>query len=91
MSAAPTTVYALAWSPDSSCLAAAHDDATVQIYEATTGRILQVYRGHTSGVFVVTWSPDGRFLASGGDDATVQIWEPDWCIRIGVIRMASAL
>ncbi len=68
-------VYALAWSPDSMHLAAASYDATVQVREATTGHLLQTYRGHTAGVFAVAWSPDNTLIASGGDDATVQIWE----------------
>jgi eukaryotic-like serine/threonine-protein kinase len=68
-------VYALAWSPDSTRLAAASYDATIQVREATTGNLLQTYRGHTAGVFAVAWSPDNTLLASGGDDATVQIWE----------------
>jgi WD40 repeat protein len=68
-------VYALAWSPDGTRLAAASYDATVQVREAATGRLLQSYQGHTGGVFALAWSPDGTLLASGGDDTTVQLWD----------------
>ena len=46
----------------------------MQIWEATTGRHIFTYHGHTDGVYTVAWSPDGQRIASGGKDHTVQVW-----------------
>jgi eukaryotic-like serine/threonine-protein kinase len=49
--------------------------ATVQVWEATTGKTIITYRGHTNGVYAVAWSPDRSRIASAGYDGTLQIWE----------------
>src|SRR5207244_7906488 len=49
--------------------------ATVQIWEATTGKTLITYRGHTNGVYAVEWCPDGSRIASAGYDGTLQVWQ----------------
>jgi RNA polymerase sigma factor (sigma-70 family) len=49
---------------------------TVAIYlrDATTGRVLQECRGHSSWVRSLAWAPDGRTLISGSHDRTVRFW-----------------
>ena len=68
-------VTAVAWSPpppDSTAIASASRDATVQISNGPEGDI--VYRGHSAPVNAVGWSSYFTFLASGSDDKTVQVW-----------------
>lgn len=48
--------------------------ATVQVWDATTGKTLRIYRGHKNGVYTVAWSPDSTRIASAGYDGTVQVW-----------------
>lgn len=69
------SIQALAWSPDGKFIASASDDATVQVWNATTGRNIFTYRGHRLGVKTVAWSPDGKRIASGSEDKTVQVWD----------------
>jgi len=66
---------AVAWSPDGTRIASGGDDNTAQIWNATTGKLLLTYRGHSSSVHLVVWSPDGMHIASVGGDTTVQIWD----------------
>ena len=68
------SVNALAWSPDGKLIASASDDASVQIFHASSGQRSVTYTGHSEEVATVDWSSHGQFIASGGQDGTVQIW-----------------
>jgi eukaryotic-like serine/threonine-protein kinase len=68
-------VTAVAWSTDGKRIASASLDKTVQIWNATDGGNVYVYRGHMNGVSAVAWSPDSTHIASGADDRTVQVWQ----------------
>lgn len=67
----------LAFSPDSSRLAIASEDGTVQLWNMRTrersGRMLT---DRTTAVHAIAFSPDGRQLVGAGEDATVRLWDP---------------
>jgi WD40 repeat protein len=74
-------IYRLAWSPEGLRLASAGDGSKVYVWDATTGRTITEYEGHTgllSNVFALAWSPNGKRIASacsaGGLDKTVHMW-----------------
>lgn len=69
------SVNAVTWSPDGKLIASASDDASVQIFHASSGQRTVIYSGHTEEVATVGWSPNGQFIASGGQDGTVQVWQ----------------
>jgi WD40 repeat protein len=56
-------------------LACATDDGSIHVFEALTGKLRTIYRGHRLRVHDVAWSPDSRYIVSGGNDTTVQIWD----------------
>ncbi len=76
-------VNAVAWAPDSQLIASASDDKTVQVWNASTGKLVSSYIGHTGPVYAVAWSPDGEEIASSSADGTVQIWDSATGEQIG--------
>ncbi|ORM39728.1 Growth hormone-regulated TBC protein 1-A [Babesia sp. Xinjiang] len=51
-------------------------DGSLYLYDVTTGRVLDILRGHNENVNCVQVSPRGNMLATSGIDDYVQIWMP---------------
>ena len=74
----PTDGYAasrVVVSPDGKRFVGAMGDRTVRVWDATTGAVLHVLRGHTDLVMDVAVSPDGTRVASASYDKTVRVWD----------------
>ncbi len=61
-------------SPDSSMLAIAQDDGSIEVWTWDESNQLTTLWGHSSAVKKVRWSPDGQFLASISEDGSVRVW-----------------
>jgi WD40 repeat protein len=68
-----TVVNILAWSPNGAILAAACDNHSVQLWDASDRRLTRTLTGHKRGVTAVAFSTDGRTIASG-DGRTIKLW-----------------
>ena len=63
------------FSPDGRRIAAASDDLTAKVWDASTGRPIVTLRGHGLPVRGLAFSPDGRRIATAGDDHAVKLWD----------------
>ncbi len=65
----------LAWSPDGCTLASPSIDATVRLWDVTTGEAQRVLEGDIKFSLGVAWSPDGRIFASPSWGGGVRLWD----------------
>ena len=63
-----------AFSPTGERIATASTNGTAVLWEAATGKKLQVFR-HRGAVTKASFSPDGRMVATTSEDNTVAIWD----------------
>lgn len=70
-----STVWSVAFSPDSSLLATASQEGQIRLWDMASRKLRHTLEGHTALVRSVTFSPDGKTLYSGGHDLTLRIWD----------------
>jgi WD40 repeat protein len=68
-------VNSIAFSADGSTFASGSWDATIRLWDVTTGELRKTLAGHTGGVTSVTFRADGTTLASGSMDGTILLWD----------------
>jgi WD40 repeat protein/serine/threonine protein kinase len=69
------SVYVGCFSPDSRRVASGGRDGSVRLWDAATGRLLNILLGHAAEVTALAWSPDGTRLASGSLRGTIRLWD----------------
>ncbi|XP_038125686.1 WD repeat-containing protein 47 [Cyprinodon tularosa] len=66
-------VASVAVDPSGRLLATGQEDSACMLYDIRGGRIVQVYRPHTSDVRSVRFSPGARYLLTGSYDTKVMV------------------
>jgi WD40 repeat protein len=64
-------------SPDGTRLACRTGDSRrqVAVFDATSGKLTALCKGHTDAVWTYTFSPDSTRLASCSEDGTARVWD----------------
>jgi len=69
-------VRAAAVSSDGARIAIVGSDALIRVWDFTSNRLLNVYRGHVGSVVnALAWSPKQHLIASAAADGTVHVWD----------------
>jgi WD40 repeat protein len=69
-------VWSVSFCRERKMVAAASEDHTIKLWDATTAEAMDALEGHQAGVKAVAFAPRGRFLASGAKDRLVKMWNP---------------
>lgn len=68
------SIRSLSVSQDGHLLLSGGQDNTVRLWDLSSGRNLQTFRGHDSWIRGVAFGTDGRTLLSASQDATLRTW-----------------
>jgi WD40 repeat protein len=80
----PSTILAMAFSPDGWTLATGAYNGEVTLWDLPTGEPLCRWTEHDGRVTSLAYSPDGKYLVTGGDDKTPLVWYVQPYARTGV-------
>nr|MDO8083625.1 hypothetical protein [Candidatus Sigynarchaeum springense] len=83
----PGRVNTVAFSPNGDILASGSQDYTTRLWEARSGNLLGMLKGHEAQVSSIAFSPDGSKVVTCSYDSSVRIWavptgEPQHVLRV---------
>ncbi|GHO99601.1 hypothetical protein KSF_096490 [Reticulibacter mediterranei] len=82
------------WSADSAYIAGGGVSraAFIQIWQASTGNSMMIYRGHSGSIDAFAWSPDGAYIASvsnGSELPGIHVWSTKTGERLRIHHLTS--
>jgi WD40 repeat protein len=80
------SVASAEFSPDAKRIVTVSKDKTARLWDAATGRELQVLRGHEAPLWTGVFSPDGSRILTASEDKTARIWDAATGAQIAVLR-----
>ena len=85
-----SSVFSVAFSPDSKTLASGSNDKTIKLWDVETTQNIATLTGHSDNVESVGFSPDGKILASGSNDKTIRLWDVETKQQIATLTGHSS-
>jgi WD40 repeat protein len=82
----PQSVNDVKASHNSTRIASASDDSTVQVRDIVNATLLLTYSKHSSAVYTVEWSSDSARIVTASDDRTAHIWNPNSGSTFQILR-----
>ncbi|MCF6286519.1 MAG: hypothetical protein L3K26_15190, partial [Candidatus Hydrogenedentes bacterium] len=86
----PKKAKACAFSHDSSMVAAASSDGTVELWSVTEGRRLHALDAQMGSVHALDFSPDGQRLLTASEDGAIRIWDTNTGFVLATVAHAPA-
>lgn len=86
------SLTSICWNPKSEKLATGSMDNTSIIWDAKSGNIIHVLKGHTgrfNSVSSVSWHPSGKYIATVSSDKTVRIWDAETGENVHVLNLKN--
>jgi WD40 repeat protein len=68
-------VNSVAFSPDGQRVLTGSWDKTARLWDASTGKEIRRFEGHSESVESVAFSRDGKWVVTGSGDKTARLWE----------------
>eukprot|EP01118_Nematostelium_gracile_P005757 TRINITY_DN182_c0_g1_i2.p1 TRINITY_DN182_c0_g1~~TRINITY_DN182_c0_g1_i2.p1 ORF type:complete len:318 (-),score=59.82 TRINITY_DN182_c0_g1_i2:62-1015(-) len=62
-------------SPDGQTFVVGGSDFWAHVFEFSSGKELEVHKGHHGPVHIIRFAPDGETFASGSEDGTIRLWQ----------------
>ncbi len=69
------SILSIAWSPDSTLVAAGLYDGTISIIEASTQEVIMKLMGNNQPITAISWSPNGSFIGAGTAQGSLIFWD----------------
>ncbi|KAL3678393.1 hypothetical protein R1sor_021349 [Riccia sorocarpa] len=74
------------WHPRGNLLLAGSEDFSAWLWNADSGRCLNVFTGHSGSVTCGDFTPDGKLLCTGSGDSSFRVWNPRTAATIHVVQ-----
>ncbi|KAI0242324.1 60S ribosomal subunit assembly or modification protein [Massospora cicadina] len=72
----PDEVMWMQWHPKGPVLLVGANDSSIWMFQLPSGRVMNVFSGHSSVVTCGAFTPDGKHIVTGSEDATLILWDP---------------
>ena len=75
-----------AFSPDGTRIVTASDDRTARVWNAATGEVIAVLKGHNKIVWSAAFDRGGARVITGSEDKTARIWNAETGVLLAALR-----